>query len=256
MKALLLLLPCLATPQQAQEPPKSEVSPAQARYDRLVQEASETYQAWVKEIRAWSKEAEETGERPPNQPVLDYSPFYKRFLSAADDFAETEDAVPFLVWLVKNGLPRRAPEGSLALERIEQNHLASPGLVELASMLPNLVYYLDKEKATQLAAKLEQATPSIKVKTWATYVLLGDTLRDEPIQSAKYQEARKAMMALIEKANDRSINRSIRDEILVREEFAVGKVAPDIEGIDLDGVAFKLSDYHGKVVFLDFWGDW
>ena len=24
----------------------------------------------------------------------------------------------------------------------------------------------------------------------------------------------------------------------------------------LDGVAFKLSDYKGKVVFLDFWGDW
>ena len=36
----------------------------------------------------------------------------------------------------------------------------------------------------------------------------------------------------------------------------VGMVAPDIEGPDLDGVDFKLSDYKGKVVFLDFWGDW
>ena len=32
--------------------------------------------------------------------------------------------------------------------------------------------------------------------------------------------------------------------------------APEIEGNDLDGVAFKLSDYRGKVVVLDFWGDW
>jgi len=38
--------------------------------------------------------------------------------------------------------------------------------------------------------------------------------------------------------------------------LAVGNYAPDIEGTDLDGNAFKLSDYRGKVVMLDFWGDW
>ena len=32
--------------------------------------------------------------------------------------------------------------------------------------------------------------------------------------------------------------------------------APDIAGTDTDGVAFKLSDYSGKVILLDFWGDW
>jgi hypothetical protein len=36
----------------------------------------------------------------------------------------------------------------------------------------------------------------------------------------------------------------------------VGKTAPDIEGEDIDGKKFKLSDYRGKVVLLDFWGHW
>ncbi|MDA7918285.1 peroxiredoxin family protein [Mariniblastus sp.] len=36
----------------------------------------------------------------------------------------------------------------------------------------------------------------------------------------------------------------------------IGELAPEIEGVDLDGVAFKLSDYRGKVVMLDFYGDW
>ena len=36
----------------------------------------------------------------------------------------------------------------------------------------------------------------------------------------------------------------------------VGKMAPEIVGKDLDGEMFKLSDYRGKVVMLDFWGDW
>jgi cytochrome oxidase Cu insertion factor (SCO1/SenC/PrrC family) len=37
---------------------------------------------------------------------------------------------------------------------------------------------------------------------------------------------------------------------------AVGKPAPEIEGEDADGKKFKLSDYRGKVVLLDFWGNW
>jgi len=33
----------------------------------------------------------------------------------------------------------------------------------------------------------------------------------------------------------------------------VGQVAPEIEGQDQDSNRFKLSDYRGKVVLLDFW---
>lgn len=38
--------------------------------------------------------------------------------------------------------------------------------------------------------------------------------------------------------------------------FNVGDIAPEITGVDLDGEQFALSDYRGKVVMLDFWGDW
>ena len=37
--------------------------------------------------------------------------------------------------------------------------------------------------------------------------------------------------------------------------WIIGKLERRLVG-DLDGVEFKLSDYRGKVVFLDFWGDW
>lgn len=36
----------------------------------------------------------------------------------------------------------------------------------------------------------------------------------------------------------------------------VGNLAPEIEGVELGGTTMKLSDYRGKVVLLDFWGDW
>jgi AhpC/TSA family len=38
--------------------------------------------------------------------------------------------------------------------------------------------------------------------------------------------------------------------------LSIGKTVPDIEAEDLDGKSFKLSDYRGKVVVLDFWGNW
>jgi thiol-disulfide isomerase/thioredoxin len=37
---------------------------------------------------------------------------------------------------------------------------------------------------------------------------------------------------------------------------SLDNVAPEIDGVDLDGVNFKLSDYRGKVVLLSFSGEW
>ena len=38
--------------------------------------------------------------------------------------------------------------------------------------------------------------------------------------------------------------------------YEVGGTPPDFTTTDVDEVAFKLSDYRGKVVVLDFWGFW
>jgi len=38
------------------------------------------------------------------------------------------------------------------------------------------------------------------------------------------------------------------------EHLQVGDAAPDFEARDQDGHAFRLSDYRGRVVLLDFWG--
>jgi peroxiredoxin len=40
------------------------------------------------------------------------------------------------------------------------------------------------------------------------------------------------------------------------ELLAVGKVAPDFTLADLDDKTFRLSDFRGKVVFLNFWATW
>lgn len=47
-----------------------------------------------------------------------------------------------------------------------------------------------------------------------------------------------------------------KDVVRPTRRPAIGELAPEITGTDIDGDKFKLSDYRGKVVMLDFWGDW
>jgi hypothetical protein len=50
-----------------------------------------------------------------------------------------------------------------------------------------------------------------------------------------------------------TVKENAETELFAIRNLAVGKVAPEIEGPDQDGVSFKLSDYRGKVVLLYFW---
>jgi cytochrome oxidase Cu insertion factor (SCO1/SenC/PrrC family) len=50
-----------------------------------------------------------------------------------------------------------------------------------------------------------------------------------------------------------TVGEKARAELFQIRHLSVGKEAPDIEGEDQDGKRFKLSDYKGKVVLLDFW---
>ena len=56
--------------------------------------------------------------------------------------------------------------------------------------------------------------------------------------------------------NGRNITNSIKTKRDAAEKLAIGKVAPEIIGKDVNGKEMKLSDYRGKIVVIDFWGDW
>lgn len=47
-----------------------------------------------------------------------------------------------------------------------------------------------------------------------------------------------------------------KNGLFAMQNLVIGKHVPEIAGEDLNGVEFKLSDYRGQIVFLNFWGDW
>jgi hypothetical protein len=56
--------------------------------------------------------------------------------------------------------------------------------------------------------------------------------------------------------NGGSLGETAKSNLYELRHLSIGKEAPEITGEDADSKSFKLSDYRGKVVLLDFWGNW
>ena len=54
----------------------------------------------------------------------------------------------------------------------------------------------------------------------------------------------------------RKLGDLVKGDLYELRHLVIGKQALEIEGEDIDGKKFKLSNYRGKVVLLDFWGHW
>ena len=260
--AFLALLPIQsAVAQETTDPPPSEAIPqaAQERFDELEAEFGEATRAYRKAAMERRK-ATEAGEEPEGPaPEWPGPAFLEKFQKAAEEFAGTEGAVPFLVWVANGPMTIGNDEAttrasSRALATLVEHHVSSPGLEDLTRVLPYLSRFLDDEEATSVLTALEAgAVPP--VRAWAVWSRISDAVSNAERGSDEYAKAKAEAEGLLADADDR-LKSTIETEIGIREKFSLGMVAPDISGIDLDGVAFKLSDYKGKIIFLDFWGDW
>jgi hypothetical protein len=110
-------------------------------------------------------------------------------------------------------------------------------------------YSNQKEQHEFLELALEK-NPHAKVKGAAALSLGNVVTRKDPRKAEQY------FNIVIEKYGTKEQKEKAKGELFEMHNLAVGKVAPEIKGKDVDGKAFKLSDYRGKVVVLDFWGDW
>ena len=188
---------------------------------------------------------------------VDRAGFSKKFQDAAARYAPTPAEVPFLSWLVLNG--RDPAVAKAAMTTILERHGGSPDLVEVAQSIGRMQRVLGEELQAKAMATLG-ASPHAMVKANVLFVKgygLYTPPRRGPMPSA---EARAKGRAMLEEAArlaaGTDLESKARSPIFQEERLQIGMEVPDIVGKDLDGVEFKLSDYRGKVVVIDFWGDW
>jgi RNA polymerase sigma factor (sigma-70 family) len=81
-------------------------------------------------------------------------------------------------------------------------------------------------------------------------------LIDEPTFTSMIAEAEQlCRKVMADFADVDTLAAAARRELSYMPTFRVGSVAPEIDGLDIDGKPMRLSDYRGKVVLLFFWGD-
>jgi hypothetical protein len=275
MLAGLLLLPTL----EAQEKPASKPAPdrpashAAREYETLLREwqsQQQNYAALQKDlVRAQGaarteEERQKTAEdlrRAEERYLSQRRQHAGRFLELAQKYPKDSVAVDALVLVTQFG--PSGPEAPKALDILFHDHIQSEKLG------PALGRWLSEGREKEFRAILEK-NPHRAVQGRACYELAihldGKYLRDEaerdkPGAEKKRQEAEKLYECIVARYADlkdefwhRTLGELARAELFERRHLVVGKVAPAIEGEDQDGKKFKLSDYRGKVVLLDFWG--
>ncbi len=254
----LLLAAALAAQQSPQEPKPAAQPTAAERLRELATEQQRITKEWPERRKALLEKAREQAKTGGGMPVIAGSPDFAELVPKAQqfaaEFAGTPDAAQFLVWIVLFG-GSDAQVVQNALDVLLETHLDSPELGKLGPRLANLARLLGAEKHAACVQTLA-GSGNAEVRAWALLAQHGATIEKAERDGPDYVIAKGALVKAAKDADGTPAAEQIRAAIDLREKYSVGAIAPDVVGEDLDGVAFKLSDYKGKVIFLDFWGDW
>lgn len=148
---------------------------------------------------------------------------------------------------MKDGLVRRIRYGS---EPLMQNMQSGAYQQELKTMLqmPEVKKQLEKDnkgansKILQSVLDKMKNMPTVSLTTETYYhIIVG-----QPINSAVFTAKVPSDWQVQE----------LSGGSLPQPPVVLGKLAPEINVTDLDGVKHKLADFKGKVVLIDFWATW
>ena len=266
MKRLMIVSALLlsASPAPLASAPAGVVrqSDAKAEYDALNKE----YRAARSAFRAELRELQNSGDEDAIAAAQAHDPtgeFLGRFVDAAAGYAGLDEALPFLQWIVENGSVDRPEDGILvsdeaqaALDTILRDHIASEELGSFASKLARMGRTLGNERCRDTLGTIITKSPYMSVQLAARFSRAQLTMGDSDATKAQRRGAVKDLKTVIAESDSESTVARATSALFELENLQIGLIAPDIEANDLDGIAFKLSDYRGKVVVIDFWGDW
>ena len=234
--------PAVAAAAQDKPAPKN---PLQAELESLMSE----YRAAMK---AWSKARQENPKAPRPVPQ-----FWDRYSALAE-----KGSPDSLLWMAQNaayqfeGRKKEITAKKLeCYEKLITGHPRFESADELPRMITNEKKYFERGDMDRLLSLLLLKSESRDVQA-ACLESLTRILADTSATEADKKRAEEYKLRLEKEFEGTLIVDRMRAAEFKKNNLQVGMVAPDFTHRDVEGVEFKLSDYRGKVVLLDFWGFW
>jgi hypothetical protein len=217
----------------------------------------------LRETEAWKK-AEAANDRDALNalyetiPTVDFDAFARRALEAASRF--DGDADQALLYGFAVDWSRDTDITAAGLEGLVDKHPTHTALFAATLRLGYQARSLGEERFTSLATRIlaSEAPPETKANVlFARMTLLTRSVPRGKALSAEQQAAHDADRArILEIAPDSIAAYRVDGERFQAERLQIGMTAPNILGTDLFGEAISLEQFRGKVVVIDFWGDW
>ena len=188
--------------------------------------------------------------------------FRARFEKLARDRAGSEDGLGAELWLLRMTWWKRQ-EGTMATEACAQARrlMEEYGSSRQLGRIAEFHYLYGKDQVDAILSELMAVSPHDSVKAIALHG------RSVAARGSREEQTRAAAIPLLEKLQSqygslpwRYITFGEIAEAMLsphpKESLQIGKIAPDIVGSNVVGRPMSLHEHRGKVVVLDFWGDW
>jgi len=239
------------TPQESQEAPASE---ADARLQALV----ERFNARRAELMEAYRAAKTDEERTAFRQELGGASWIPEFEALAAELTGTDAGARARIWVLR--LSRSDKDAAWkAIQGLLDDSIGSPVMEELAGELRYASYIHGEEKVLSALERL-RASPHERVQAISTFI--SGAIRLESEDEATRKSARECLETVVSRYGSlayrgkSTFGAAAGACLFELDHLQIGMKVPDFEAVDENGVSWKLSDYAGKVVVVDFWGAW
>lgn len=244
---------------QADDDEPKETTPQEKFADRMGEYQKE-FDTWYEKYQD-AEPPERNALMPEYYEIIDK--YVGKFRKLAEENRKTPAAAQALLWIIQQG--SRSPDGTDlvndAVERFIADHEDHPQFLRVLAAVPDMTGI---DGVAILRGVIEKSD-SHDAKGLATYYLAKALVERDSQSGPLSKEQEKKVVAIFEQAKNeygdvkmrgRTLAEIVEPDLFELLHLSIGKVAPEIEGEDIDAADLKLSDYRGKVVVLDFWGHW
>jgi hypothetical protein len=249
----LLMLTLTAPPAAAAPPPapairaqekSAQADPLDAEFEKLMKEAEQA-----------SGDYAEKRKTDPKTPRWEIG-MWSKFEELADKGHGRS-----LLWLAQNAHRKFEGKSEITAKKLElygkliEKFGSADWSDRIVGYVVNEKKFFGMQEMDKLLSQLKSTSKNTEAQA-AALDALSNILTGTSASDSDRKRASEYKDELVKNFQDSKVVSRMNAKAFREQNLVVGKPVPDFAAKDIEGADFKLSDYKGKVVLIDFWGFW